>query len=219
MVTPTPTRHGSPHTRRRMRPTRRPRPALGWAIAGVLLALALALTALPAHAAGRSAATTAASVSPNERLPIPAGSSSPVSVSGGAGGTMLRLGLGMVVVVGLIALVWYVLKRVQRSRYPALDDRSSTGLIDVLATAPLGPNRSLHLVNVGEEIVLVGATDHAVAPIVRIGAEDAAPLVGAVAPPPKSFGADPGAAARSRAQQNAADASLVDRLRAMTARR
>jgi flagellar biogenesis protein FliO len=165
--------------------------------------------AAPAHASGK--ATTPQD--PNESLPIPEGSSGPASISGGAGSTLVRL------VVGLIALVWYLLKRVQRSRYPAMDDRNPAGLIDVLATTALGPNRSLHLVKVGEEIVLVGSTDHSVAPIARIGAEDAASLVGATAPEPKSFSGDPGAAARTRATTVAADASVVERLRAMTARK
>ena len=73
---------------------------------------------------------------------------------------------------------------------------------------------------VGEEIVLVGSTDHSVAPIARIGAEDAAGArrrgrAGAR----RRFRGDPGAAARTRAQTTAADASVVERLRAMTARR
>jgi flagellar protein FliO/FliZ len=200
-----------------------------------LVALALALTAAPAIAQTAAATTQAATATAPakatapgpgkaaaddpESLPIPEGSDGPVSVSGGAGGTLLRLLVGLGVVVGLIGAVWYVMKRVQRSRYPAMDDRNPAGLIDVLATTSLGPNRSLHLVKVGEEIVLVGSTDHAVAPITRIGAEDAASLAGAGAPDPKSFRGDPGAAARSRAQTSAADASVVDRLRAMTARR
>jgi flagellar biogenesis protein FliO len=235
MVTLTPTRHGSPDTRRRTRPAARLGSAVGRLTALALVALALALTAAPAVAQTTTAATTTATTpttakapaksakgvpaDPNEKLPIPEGSDSPVSMSGGAGGTLIRLVLGLGVVVGLIGAVWYVMKRVQRSRYPAMDDRNPAGLIDILATTSLGPNRSLHLVKVGEEIVLVGSTDHSVAPITRIGAEDAAGLAGAGAPQPKGFGGDPGAAARTRAQKSAADASVVDRLRAMTARR
>ena len=233
MVTLTPTRHGSPHTRRRTRPAAPLGTAVGRLIALVLVALALALTAAPAVAQTATATTTGAATAkappakatkgvpadPNEKLPIPEGSDSPVSVSGGAGGTLIRLVLGLGVVVGLIGAVWYVMKRVQRSRYPAMDDRNPAGLIDILATTSLGPNRSLHLVKVGEEIVLVGSTDQSVAPITRIGAEDAAGLAGAGAPQPKGFRGDPGAAARTRAQTSAADASVVDRLRAMTARR
>jgi flagellar protein FliO/FliZ len=233
MVTLTPTRHGSPHTRRRTRPAARLGTAVGRLTALALVALALALAAAPAVAQTATTATTTAKTAtapaaksakpapadPNEKLPIPEGSDGPVSVSGDAGGTLIRLVLGLGVVVGLIAGVWFVMKRIQRSRYPAMDDRNPAGLIDILATTSLGPNRSLHLVKVGEEIVLVGSTDHSVAPITRIGAEDAAGLAGAGAPQPKGFGGDPGAAARTRAQKSAADASVVDRLRAMTARR
>ena len=233
MVTLTPTRHGSPNTRRRTRPAARLGSAVGRLLALALVALALALSAAPAVAATATQTTTSTTATapakgrqstsvpadPNEKLPIPEGSDNPVSMSGGAGGTLIRLVLGLGVVVGLIGGVWYVLKRIQRSRYPAMDDRNPAGLIDVLATTSLGPNRSLHLVKVGEEIVLVGSTDHQVAPITRIGAEDAAALAGAGAPQPKSFRGDPGAAARTRAQTAAADASVVDRLRAMTARR
>ena len=239
MVTFTPTRHGSPNTRRRTRPAAPLSTAAGRLIALALVALALATAAAPALAAPATASTTTeqtstapattekapangtgkAAADDPENLPIPEGSSGPASISGGSSGTLLRLGFGLAVVVGLIGLVWYVMKRVQRSRYPALDDRNPAGLIDVLATTPLGPNRSLHLVRVGEEIVLVGSTDHAVAPIARIGAEDAVSLVGATAPEPKSFRGDPGAAARTRAQTTAADSSVVERLRAMTARR
>jgi flagellar biosynthetic protein FliO len=232
MVTLTPTRHGSPHTRRRTRPAARLGSAVGRLLALALVALALALSAAPAVAATATETTsttatapakgkrsTSVPADPNEKLPIPEGSDNPVSMSGGAGGTLIRLVLGLGVVVGLIGGVWYVLKRVQRSRYPAMDDRNPAGLIDVLATTSLGPNRSLHLVKVGEEIVLVGSTDHQVAPIARIGADDAAALAGAGSPDPKSFRGDPGAAARTRAQKSAADQSVVDRLRAMTARR
>ena len=233
MVTLTPTRHGSPNTRRRTRPAARLGSAVGRLLALALVALALALSAAPAVAATATQTTTSTTATapakgkqstsvpadPNEKLPIPEGSDNPVSMSGGAGGTLIRLVLGLGVVVGLIGGVWYVLKRVQRSRYPAMDDRNPAGLIDVLATTSLGPNRSLHLVKVGEEIVLVGSTDHQVAPITRIGAEDAAALAGAGSPDPKSFRGDPGAAARTRAQKSAADQSVVDRLRAMTARR
>ena len=233
MVTLTPTRHGSPHTRRRTRPAARLGTAVGRLTALALVALALALAAAPAVAQTATTATTTAKTAtapaaksakpapadPNEKLPIPEGSDGPVSVSGDAGGTLIRLVLGLGVVVGLIAGVWFVMKRIQRSRYPAMDDRNTSGLIDVLATTSLGPNRSLHLVKVGEEIVLVGSTDQSVAPITRIGAEDAAALAGAGAQEPKAFRGDPGAAARTRAQQSAADQSVVDRLRAMTARR
>ena len=165
MVTLTPTRHGSPDTRRRTRPAARLGSAVGRLTALALVALALALTAAPAVGQTTTAATTTATTSttakapakpakgvpadPNEKLPIPEGSDNPVAMSGGAGGTLIRLVLGLGLVVGLIGAVWYVMKRVQRSRYPAMDDRNTAGLIDVMATTSLGPNRFLHLVKVG----------------------------------------------------------------------
>ncbi len=170
-------------------------------ILGVLAATALATGAVPAL--GATTTTTTKKVDP-ESLPIPEGSSSPAGLSGGAGGTLLRLGLGLVVVVGLIAAVWFVMKRIQRSRYPALDERGGSSIIDVVATTSLGPNRTLHLVRIGEEMVLVGATDHSVNAVARIGAEDAAGVT-EVAPP------GPGYARHSAA----ASATMDDRERAV----
>lgn len=211
MVTSTPARQGSPSTPRRRT---RPSPPRTAAAGRHLLALAIAvLAALPVHAA--------AATDP-EKLPIPEGSSAPTTLSGGGGGTLLRLGLGLVVVIGLISLIWYVLKRIQRTRYPALDERGPS-LIEVVANTPLGPNRSLHLVRLGDELVLIGSTDHNVNAIVRVGAEDVAGLID---PAPRGGFARSSSAAprtamddRDRAVATATDSSLVDRLRAMTTRR
>ena len=80
----------------------------------------------------------------------------------------------------------------------------------MVATTSLGPSRSLHLVRVGEEIVLVGATDQSVTSIARIGAEDAAALVDAA--PIERRGAGPaapggrGTDTRARAVATATDA-------------
>lgn len=179
------------------------------AIAAALLTLALG--ALPALAA--------APATSRENLPIPEGSSSPAAGIGGGGGTLLRLGLGLVVVVGLIMGVWYVLKRVQRSRYPAVGETRS-GLIDVVATTALGPSRALHLVRVGGRLILVGATDHAVTRVAGIDAEEAARLVDLARPGAGPGG--PGSAGmddRARAVATASDATLVERLRNLTTRR
>lgn len=193
------------------------------AATGRALALAAALTAFALSAAAAAAQGTRTAPVDPESLPIPEGSSSPTTLSGEGGSTLLRLGIGLVVVVGLIAAVWFVMKRIQRSRYPALEERGPA-LIDVVTTTPLGPNRSLHLVRVGEELVLVGSTDHSVTPLARIGADEAAALVD-LAPPGPRFGttppgsAGPGADDRARAVATANDAGLVERLRSLTTRR
>lgn len=186
----------------------------------------LCLLALAAFAGPALGATTTAPKDP-ESLPIPEGSSSPGNLSGGAGDTLLRLGLGLIVVVGLIALVWYVLKRVQRSRYPALDSGGkSAGLIDVVSTTPLGPNRSLHVVRVGEEILLVGSTDHNITALTRLGTDDLVGLIdvppttstfGRNSPPPPTGG--PGVDDRVRAVTTSSDSALVDKLRSLTTRK
>lgn len=189
----------------------------GWAAAIVTFVVTLAFTALPAHAQ-----TATAPKDPESQL-IPEGSAAPTSIGGDGGGTLLRLGLGLVVVMGLIAAVWYVMKRVQRSRFPALEERAGA-LIDVVTTTQLGPNRSVHLIRVGEEMVLVGSTDHSVTPLARLGAEDALALVD-LAPPSPRFGEPPAGARgpasddRARAVATADQGSLVERLRAMTTRR
>jgi flagellar biogenesis protein FliO len=189
-----------------MRPLRWPA-----ALAGALTALALwSLPALGAPAADP------------EKLPIPEGSAAPTAVAEGGGGTLMRLGIGLVVVVGLILLVWLLMKRFRRSRYPAAVE-SRPGLIDVVATTSLGPNRALHLVRVGGEIVLIGATDRAVTRIADIAPEDAAALVD-LAPPDGRFGAPdapggPGVDDRARAVATSTDASVVERLRNLTTRK
>ncbi|MGD9573608.1 MAG: flagellar biosynthetic protein FliO [Thermoleophilia bacterium] len=191
----------------------------GWALAIAAWLTALVLAAAPAMAA---TATTTAPADP-EDLPIPEGSAAPTSLSGDGGGTLLRLGVGLVVVVGLIALVWFVMKKLQRSRYPALEEKGPD-LIDVVTTTSLGPNRALHLVRVGEELVLVGSTDQAITGLARLGVEESAALVD-LAPPSARFGTGsatpggPGVDDRARAVATANEGSLVERLRALTTRR
>jgi flagellar biosynthetic protein FliO len=218
MVNLTPTRHGSPSTpRRRMRLSPPRTAAAGWVLAIAAFLTALALSALPA-----AAQSTTAPVDP-ETLPIPEGSAAPTSLTGEGGGTLLRLGIGLVVVIGLIALVWFVLKRFQQGRYPALDERGPS-LIDVVTTTPLGPNRSLHLVRVGEELVLIGSTEHSVTSLARLGVEESSALVdgAAAAPAPGSVGGRSAGGPwddRARAVATSSEGSLVERLRALTTRR
>lgn len=189
----------------------------------VLLALVAALWASP-YAVGQSGGTRTATTAPtttgtapadSESLPIPEGSASPVSVDSGLGGTALRLLIGLIVVVGLIAAVWQVMKRVQRNRYPALEAAGGS-LIDVVATTPLGPNRALHLVRVADEVVLVGATEQMVQAVARLSADDAAAIV-------RALSTEAGDTALGRpadpARSPGGPFTLVDRLRDLTVRR
>lgn len=216
------TRHGSPGSQRRMR---RLTTLITIAFA-VLVAAGTWAGAAHAQAPASTAATTSSTTPKSsttrattvaaddpENQPIPEGSGGPVSVSGGMGGTLMRLIFGLALVVGLIFAVWHVLRRVQRSRYPSVEPDVS-GLIGVVATTPLGPNRALHLVRVGEEVVLVGATEQSVQAVARLDAATAAIIARAVPAPDEG----PGAAARSRAVETSGAESLLDRLRKMTTR-
>ena len=95
----------------------------------------------------------------------------------------------------------------------------------MVATTSIGPNRTLHLVRVGEEIVLVGSTDHTVTAITRIGGRRrswASWTASADAPASAATRRrrrGPGVGDRERAVTTSSDASLVERLRAMTTRR
>lgn len=158
-----------------------------------------------------------------ESLPIAKGGSGGTGVTGGAGGTLVRMGLGLVVVLAIIVAVWYVLKRVKSSRYPETDARGSA-MIDVLATTPLGPNRNLHLVRVGDELMVIGATDHSVNAVARIEADQTELFLSDLTAPDARGAFTPSAGsrrtdARFRASAAPPDATVLDRLRALTTRR
>lgn len=90
---------------------------------------------------------------------------------GGGSGSVLRAILGLVVVLGAIFGVHWLLRKWGTSRMQGVAGRS--GVIDVVATTTLAQGRALHLVRVGGELVLVGATDQS---ITRIGDFDATAL-------------------------------------------
>lgn len=91
--------------------------------------------------------------------------------SSDSGGSVLRFVFGLAVVLGAIFAVHWLLKKWGQSRLQGVAGRA--GVIDVVATTPLAQGRSLHLVRVGNELVLVGATEQS---ITRIGEMDATAL-------------------------------------------
>lgn len=86
------------------------------------------------------------------------------SSSAGSGGSILRGVLGFAVVLASIYGVYWLLKKWTESRTNGTVGR--TGIIDVVATTQLAHGRAVHLVRVGPEFVLVGATEHS---ITRLG--------------------------------------------------
>lgn len=127
---------------------RTPFPALTAAVVGCLLLL-------PATAFGAEGEATPLGL--DREAPARAAAES----APGAGGGLVRTIVGLAVVLGVIYGLHWVLKQVKASKE---EHRSGTGL-NTLATLPLGPNRSLHLIRAGSELVLVGTGDHGVTPI------------------------------------------------------
>ena len=128
-----------------------------------LIPLTLALAgAAPAYAAD------------GERTPLHLDDApAPTAASAGtAGGGLVRTIVGLAVVIAVIYGLTWVLRQVKRSREAGA---SGTGLA-ALATLPLGPNRSLHLVRAGDEIVLVGAGEGGVTTIRTYGEAEARAL-------------------------------------------
>jgi flagellar protein FliO/FliZ len=85
----------------------------------------------------------------------------------------VRTFVGLAVVVAVIYGLYWILRQVKSSR----DEKTTGNGLETTATVPLGPNRSLHLVRAGNELVLVGVADHAVTPI-RTYTEDEARAAG-----------------------------------------
>jgi flagellar protein FliO/FliZ len=95
------------------------------------------------------------------------------AAAGGGGGGLVRTFVGLAIVLAVIYGLYWVLKQVKASRESAA---SGQGLESV-ATIPLGPNRALHLVRAGRELVLLGVAEQTIVPI-RAYAEDEARALG-----------------------------------------
>jgi|GEM_PF-3803435 len=121
-----------------------------------------------AHHAARKPAGNSFSAFENTRLNLTPTKSSAAS-TGSGGDSIVRTLIGLLVVVGAIYGVAWVLRRVKRSRE---EQGSGNGLASI-ATLPLGGGRTLHLVRAGTDVILVGSSEHGVAPI-RVYTEEEA---------------------------------------------
>src|SRR3954447_14528695 len=86
-----------------------------------------------------------------------------------ASGGLMRTFFGLLVVIAVIYGLYWILKKVKAAQ---AEQASGSGL-HTLASLPLGPNRSLHMIRAGREIVLVGVAEHGVAPIRSYTEEEA----------------------------------------------
>ena len=101
------------------------------------------------------------------------------NASASSGGSIVRTIVGLAVVLGVIYGLHWVLKQVKAGK----DETGESGdALESIGQLNLGPNRSLHLVRVGGEIVLLGAAEHQVTPIRRYSEAEATAL-GLLEPP------------------------------------
>jgi flagellar protein FliO/FliZ len=140
-------------------------PAISRAFVVLLSAALLLATPASALAAdGESTPLNLPSSAPKINAQQAAGPSS--------GGGLVRTIVGLAIVIAVIYGLYWVLKQVKASR----EERWSGQGLGTLATLPLGPNRSLHLVRAGGEVVLLGVGEGGVTPIRTYGEHEARAL-------------------------------------------
>jgi flagellar protein FliO/FliZ len=132
----------------------------------------------------------------NTPLDLPLQSSKAASTPGTNGSNLVRTFVGLAIVLAVIYGLYWVLKQVKASR----EERTSGESLSSVASLPLGPNRSVHLVRSGREYVLVGAGEHGVTPI-RTYTEDEAHTLGLV-PEPAEVAGELEAPAPARVQKS-----------------
>jgi flagellar protein FliO/FliZ len=141
-------------------------PPFSHGVAAALLGFWLLLLTAPASLAANG-----------EDTPIDV-NDAPVQVAetaGSGGSPILRTILGLAIVVAVIYGVAWLLRSVKRAR----EAQASGSGLHSLATLPLGPSRSLHLVRAGGEVVLIGVGEGGVTPI-RTYEEDEARALGLI---------------------------------------
>jgi len=107
-------------------------------------------------------ATALAADGENTKLNLDDAAPKAVAEHGSSGSaTIVRTIVGLAVVIGVIYGITWVLRQIKSSR----EEKATGGGLQPIATLPLGPNRSLHLVRAGSEVVLVGAGEHGVVPV------------------------------------------------------
>jgi flagellar protein FliO/FliZ len=92
---------------------------------------------------------------------------------GSSGGAIVRMLIGLVIVIGVIYAIYALLKRANARKGGVRSD----GKMSVLATTQLAPGAAVHLVQVGDELVLVGQAQGGVTPI-RVYTADEAQRLG-----------------------------------------
>ncbi len=120
-----------------------------------------------------ASAFTPSSKTGGEDTPLDLGPSTTASHSTSTGGaSIVRTIVGLAIVIAVIWGLAWILRQVKAGRGGGDSHQSSAGLASVAALT-LGSGRSVHLVRAGSDYVLLGSTEHGVAPIHRYTEEQA----------------------------------------------
>jgi flagellar protein FliO/FliZ len=142
-----------------------------------------------------------------------------------AGGGLLRGVIGFAVVIGTILVIARVLKTNQKRKQGSMPRGRGrdSGLVEVISTTPLGPNRQLHLVRIGDEVILVGSGEGGITPLRKFD-EDEAVALGVIDPADAQLDAGfadalvgAGVPVPPR-RSSVSNAGLLDRVRTLTSR-
>lgn len=177
--------------------------------AAALVAFAALLLVVAPHSAA------AASGFQRDDTPLPAGvthASTAAASHGNGSGAFFRMVVGLAIVLALIYVVYRVLKRFSNREATVRD----VGGMSIVATTQLAPARALHLLRVGDELVLVGSAEHGVTPIRVYSAEESRRLEADSAAPPRSLAP---AAFRTDEQPGGFVSNMLEELRRRTVRR
>jgi flagellar biosynthetic protein FliO len=113
-----------------------------------------------------------------------------------AGSSIARTIAGLAIVLGVIFAVYWLLKTFARSKAKGGGVKGD-GRMEIVATTPLAPNRALHLVRVGDGMILIGSAEGAISAIRTYSPEETDDLqeqIDAQSDPlwPIAVGIDPG---------------------------
>jgi flagellar protein FliO/FliZ len=156
------------------------------AVATATAALGACLLAFASDASAFSPALkTAPARGENTPLDLnPSSSSSHASVAGNGGASIVRTIVGLAIVIAVIWGLAWILRQVKAHREGGGDSAQTSAGLASVAALTLGSGRSVHLVRAGNDYVLLGATEHGVAPIHRYTEQEArdAGLLGELGP-------------------------------------
>jgi flagellar protein FliO/FliZ len=147
---------------------------LSRAVAPATAALGACLLAF----ASPASAFTAANAGGSENEPLHLGTSTGAAHAGASssssgGASIVRTIVGLAIVIAVIWGLAWILRQVKAGRDGGRDSNPSSAGLASVAALTLGSGRSVHLVRAGSDYVLLGSTEHGVAPIHRYTEEQA----------------------------------------------